>query len=173
MSIQDRSIKALAMLAILLGKIGKLLKKWMTVQQVAVSVCSKMKNTLSLALGVAFAALVPTQLQAHCQVPCGIYADDNVFVGLEKDVETISKAMKMLADDKAPLNQKVRWVNNKESHAQSIQDVVAQYFLAQRVKVSEAEKDAAKYGKKLALLHQITVHAMKCKQTTDTANAEM
>ena len=31
-------------------------------------------------------------------------------------------------------------------------------------------KDA--YDKKLALLHQIIVYAMKCKQTTDLANVE-
>jgi len=109
---------------------------------------------------------------AHCQVPCGIYADDNVFVGLEKDVETITKAMKMINDDKTNKQQLVRWVNNKESHAQNIQDVASAYFLAQRVKLPEAGKADEKYAKKLALLHQLTVYAMKCKQTSDTANAE-
>ena len=109
---------------------------------------------------------------AHCQVPCGIYADDNVFVGMEKDAETIKKAMEQVAGGKLDVNQQVRWVNNKESHAQSIQDTVAKYFLAQRIKTSEAESSPKTYAKKLALLHQITVLAMKCKQTVDTANAD-
>lgn len=78
----------------------------------------------------------------------------------------------MLADEKTSMNQGVRWVNNKESHAQSIQDVVAKYFLAQRVKTDEAEKNKEAYTQKLTLLHQITVYAMKCKQTTDAANAD-
>ena len=117
-------------------------------------------------------ALAAPQAMGHCQVPCGIYADDNVFVGMEKDVETIQKAMEQIKGGKLDVNQQVRWVNNKESHAQSLQDTVAKYFLAQRIKVTEAEKSPKTYANKLALLHQITVYAMKCKQTTDVENAK-
>lgn len=113
-------------------------------------------------------------LSAHCQVPCGIYADDNVFAGMHKDQETIAKAMQQInelsKDPAKNANQLTRWINNKEKHAQAIQDTVAQYFLAQRVKTSEADKAA--YTQKLILLHQITVYAMKCKQTTDLENAK-
>ncbi len=117
-----------------------------------------------------FCAMASASLSAHCQVPCGIYADDNVFAGMMKDVDTIEKAMTKINEGKESINQQVRWVNNKESHAQSIQDTVAKYFLAQRVKTTEAEKSPATYQAKLALLHQITVYAMKCKQTTDLQN---
>ena len=117
-------------------------------------------------------ACAAPQVVAHCQVPCGIYADDNVFAGMVKDVETIEKAMTEIAGGKLNVNQQVRWVTNKESHAQSIQDTVAKYFLAQRIKLSEAESAPKAYAKKLALLHQITVYAMKCKQTIEVENAK-
>lgn len=131
-----------------------------------------MKTSLVLLAGLCSFGAALSSASAHCQVPCGIYADDNVFTTLETDVATIKKAMSMLADEKTSTNQATRWVNNKESHAQSIQDVVAKYFLAQRVKTDEAEKNKEAYTQKLTLLHQITVYAMKCKQTTDLANAD-
>ncbi|MBT3601729.1 MAG: hypothetical protein HN521_01575, partial [Candidatus Latescibacteria bacterium] len=68
----------------------------------------------------------------------------------------------------------VRWVNNKEKHADHIREVVSQYFLAQRIK-EPAEGDVAgakAYTAKLVKLHQIIRTAMKCKQTTDVANAQ-
>lgn len=131
-----------------------------------------MKKSLLLLAGLCSLGASVSSLSAHCQVPCGIYADDNVFVTLETDVKTIQKAMAELANEKTATNQKVRWVNNKEAHAQSIQDVVAQYFLAQRVKIDGASNDKENYTQKLTLLHQITVYAMKCKQTTDMENAK-
>ena len=44
-----------------------------------------------------------------------------------------------------------------------------QYFLAQRIKLGEEDQEA--YAKKLKLVHEITVYAMKCKQTTNIENA--
>ena len=49
---------------------------------------------------------------------------------------------------------------------------MTQYFLAQRVKLTASTGDLQAYFNKLTLIHQIIVHAMKCKQTTDTANAQ-
>jgi nickel superoxide dismutase len=133
-----------------------------------------MKTTILSASIILLALSSAPMLSAHCQVPCGIYADDNVFATMHKDQETIAKAMQQITElSKDPAknaNQLTRWINNKEKHAQSIQDTVAQYFLAQRIKITEADKEA--YAKKLTLLHQITVYAMKCKQTTDLENAK-
>ena len=58
---------------------------------------------------------------------------------------------------------------NKESHAEKLQDIVSQYFLHQRIKITDpADKEAHdKYVKSLTLLHEILVYAMKTKQTTD------
>ncbi|MBK1792729.1 superoxide dismutase [Ni] [Persicirhabdus sediminis] len=116
--------------------------------------------------------LAPTpSADAHCQVPCGIYDDANVLAEMKTDIATIKKAMGQiteLAGDSKNANQVTRWVNNKEQHAQNIQDTVAKYFLAQRIKLDESNSE--EYIKKLTLLHQITVYAMKCKQTTDVEN---
>jgi nickel superoxide dismutase len=79
---------------------------------------------------------------------------------------TIEKSMaqiKALKGEKSVnYNQLVRWVGNKDHHADEIQHIVSQYFLTQRIK-----PDQAKYGEKLALLHQMLIAAMKCKQTVD------
>jgi len=135
-----------------------------------------MKKILATLLVLAGLTIASLNLSAHCQVPCGIYADDVVFGELMTDVQTIQKAMaqiKELSEDPAKnANQLVRWVNNKESHAQNIQDTMSAYFLAQRIKLAQKESDPEGYAGLVGLAHQITVLAMKCKQTGDTANAE-
>lgn len=128
---------------------------------------------LSLLLGL---FVLSSNLFAHCQVPCGIYADDVVFGELETDVATIEKAMAQINALKAEVgkdpHQLVRWVNNKEAHAQNIQDTISAYFLAQRIKLDLKKTDAKKYSSLVELAHKITVLAMKCKQGSDLANAE-
>ncbi len=110
---------------------------------------------------------------AHCQIPCGIYDDPVRFAQLEEHVTTIEKSMKQiqaLAEESEPnWNQLVRWVNNKESHADQLTEIVTFYFLAQRIKPADpGDRQAmAKYVHELRLLHEMMVHAMKAKQTTD------
>ena len=116
-------------------------------------------------------------LRAHCQIPCGIYADGTVFDELMTDVATIEKSMneviRLSEDPTANANQLVRWVNNKEAHAQNIQDTIAAYFLAQRIKLDPADDDArGDYIAQLERIHRITVYAMKCKQTVDLQYVE-
>jgi len=59
-------------------------------------------------------------------------------------------------------------------HADELSHIVTHYFMAQRIKiVSEGNpEEYKKYVKKLTLLHEMLFHAMKSKQTTDTANVE-
>jgi len=134
-----------------------------------------MKKTFSLLLLVGL-LLAQVNLSAHCQVPCGIYADDVVFGELTTDVATIEKAMNEVNTLSADLgknpHQLVRWVNNKETHAQNIQDVMSAYFLAQRIKLEWKDSEPERYTALVELAHKITVLAMKCKQTTDLANVE-
>lgn len=129
--------------------------------------------TISAAIATATFTLSPVAM-AHCEVPCGIYSDDTVFTDLHTHLDTIEKAMNQIntlsKDPAKNMNQIVRWVNNKEIHATKIQEIVAQYFLTQRIKMDEKDKNA--YMLKLTQLHQITVYAMKCKQTTDVENAQ-
>jgi len=135
-----------------------------------------MKSYLFLA-AVALSSFASTSsLSAHCQVPCGIYSDDTVLIDLHTHQKTIAKAMEQInelsKDAGKNANQISRWVSNKEEHATLIQNTMTQYFLAQRVKLNESESDKQAYLNKLSLIHQIIVHAMKCKQTTDPANAK-
>jgi len=115
---------------------------------------------------------------SHCQIPCGIYDDEARFNTMAEHITTIEKSMKMIEtlsnEDKPNMNQIVRWVNNKEVHADELSHIVTYYFMAQRIKiVSEGEpQEYKKYVKKLTLLHEMLFYAMKAKQTTDTANVE-
>ncbi len=120
---------------------------------------------------------VPTTV--HCQVPCGVYGDKMRIDMLMEDAATIEKGMTTLqAMDKETSpskNQVVRWVMNKDDHSQQIQQTVAGYWLAQRIKTPKDTSDAAavaKYHGQLELMHRITVSAMKCKQTTDLSHVE-
>lgn len=116
--------------------------------------------------------LFPTLASAHCEVPCGIYGDQMRIEMLREHVTTIEKAMNQItalsAEGEKNYNQIVRWVTNKEKHAEELQHIVSQYFLHQRIKPSTT--DDADYVNKLALLHGMLVSAMKAKQTTDTAH---
>ena len=128
-----------------------------------------------LLLGMVF---INTQSYSHCEVPCGIY-DDSLRVALiYEHITTIEKAMNNInshsSESDPNYNQHVRWIMNKESHAEKLQEIVSQYFLHQRIKVADpADQDAYNsYVKSLTLLHEMLVYAMKTKQTTDLAFVE-
>ncbi|MEE4312679.1 MAG: superoxide dismutase [Ni] [candidate division KSB1 bacterium] len=110
---------------------------------------------------------------AHCEIPCGIYNDKMRCDLIEEHITTIEKSMNMiikLSDQETiNYNQLVRWINNKEAHANEIQHIVTQYFMTQRVKPVEVKESEAqgKYVQQLSLLHELLVYSMKAKQTTD------
>ena len=136
-----------------------------------------MKSCLLLAIVALFSFASTSSLHAHCQVPCGIYSDDTVLIDLQDPSADHRQGhgpdQRALCKDAGKnANQLSRWVTNKEEHATKIQDTMTQYFLAQRVKLAESESNKDAYLNKLSLIHQIIVHAMKCKQTTDPANAQ-
>ena len=118
--------------------------------------------------------LVPGLAVAHCEVPCGIYGDAMRIEMLREHVTTIEKSMVQITELSAAgdknYNQIVRWVTNKEKHAEELQHIVARYFMHQRIK--PAGVDDAAYVRKLTLLHEMQVAAMKCKQTTDTQHTD-
>jgi nickel superoxide dismutase len=97
---------------------------------------------------------------------------------LIENIQTIEKAMQQVIQlsEESPqnMNQAVRWIMNKEKHAEEIQNIISQYFLTQRIKNVESgdEQAAEKYIEKLTLCHQILVYAMKTKQTTDLDNVK-
>lgn len=105
-----------------------------------------------------------TPALSHCEIPCGIYDDHMRIHLLEEHVTTMEKSMKKIVElkDAGDSNQRVRWIMNKEAHADKFQEIVSQYFLTQRIAT-----DQKQYPEKLQTLHQMLVYAMKCKQTTD------
>ncbi len=130
-------------------------------------------KALVLLASLAVLAVTSSTARSHCQIPCGIYDDEVRLKLMLEHVTTIEKSMNQIVElsNKRPLdfNQIVRWVNNKEAHANELAKIVTYYFMTQRVKpVDPTHREAqAKYVRQLTLLHQILVHAMKAKQTTD------
>ncbi len=135
-----------------------------------------MRRLVPVVLLPLFLLTLPGSALSHCEIPCGIYGDEARFATIAENLSTIEKSMNQIvqlsANPGKNTNQLVRWVNNKESHADHIREIVAQYFLAQRIKAPSGDDPSAHkaYARKLALLHQIIVSAMKCKQTTDVAH---
>ena len=104
---------------------------------------------------------------AHCQIPCGIYDDHARVASMLEDVATIHKSVDLIAElagksDAQSQNQLVRWVMNKEQHAQNIIDSISDYFLTQRVKASQED-----YAERLQKHHAVIVAAMRAKQNAD------
>jgi nickel superoxide dismutase len=131
---------------------------------------------LMLLAGVVVWVSAPNAAEAHCQVPCGIYDDAARIARLREDTETIAKAITNIthlagAHDAQSANQLVRWVTTKEDHASHIIQVVAEYFLAQRVKPADGDGRAA-YLEKLEKHHAVIVAAMKAKQNANMAYAD-
>jgi nickel superoxide dismutase len=114
---------------------------------------------------------------SHCEVPCGIYDDQARVTSIQEHSRTVEKSMKKIVElsgeGKINYNQLIRWTKNKEVHAKKIQDIANQYFLTQRLKPTKPTSiKYVKYVSQLQHLHQIIVHAMKCKQTTDITHVE-
>ena len=130
-----------------------------------------MKKSILALCALSF--LAPATISAHCQVPCGIFDNDNILGKLHTDFETIEKASAQInelsKDADKNTHQITRWIMQKEAHAQSMQETITNYFLAQRIKLDEAKTDKEAYLKKLTTCHKVIIAAMKCKQTTDDA----
>lgn len=136
------------------------------------------KHTAFLILAISLASLFASKALSHCQVPCGIYDDPARFGLMAEHITTIEKSIKMVTalstEEPRNYNQIVRWVNNKDQHADQLSEIVTYYFMAQRIKPpTETSGPArAKYVDEITSLHQMLVYAMKAKQTTDLGNVE-
>jgi nickel superoxide dismutase len=137
-----------------------------------------MKKTLFLFFFFALIILSRPAVFSHCEVPCGIYNDEMRFTMITEHIQTIEKAMQQIIqlskESPQNMNQTVRWIMNKEKHAEEIQHIISQYFLTQRIKSpdSEDKKATERYLKQLTICHQILVYTMKTKQTTDLENVK-
>lgn len=115
-------------------------------------------------LGVAFGSA-----HAHCEIPCGIYDDATRMTLIYEHIKTIEKSMRKIKEleKENDNNQLVRWIINKENHAEMLQEVVTGYFMTQRIKL-----DAQNYDKKIKTLHSLLVFSMKAKQSIDLSYIE-
>ena len=106
---------------------------------------------------------------AHCQIPCGIYDDPARLTAMAEHIKTIEKSMNQINASGTNTNQSVRWVMNKEKHADELASIITYYFMAQRIKPSAqvGTEAYAKYIKQLTQLHQLLQTSMKAKQTAD------
>ena len=116
--------------------------------------------------------IAPQMLQAHCQVPCGIYDDSARVTAMLEDATTVAKSVKLIGElagktDAQSQNQMARWVMNKEEHAQKIISTISDYFLTQRVKTKQKD-----YAERLAKHHAVIVASMKAKQNADAKFAD-
>ena len=127
------------------------------------------KILLQILVGCFFIFILSVQAYAHCEIPCGIYDDEMRIKIINEHIVTVEKSMKQIIElekeEHHNSNQLVRWIMNKEHHADEIQEIVTQYFMTQRIKL-----DMENYEKQLGLLHQMLIYSMKCKQTTDLTN---
>ena len=129
-----------------------------------------MLHTLLLAAALAWA--LPQPGHAHCQVPCGIYDDHARVRAMLEDAATVTKAMTSIGElsgkaDAQSRNQTVRWVMNKERHAQNVIATISDYFLTQRVKAKQED-----YAQRLMRHHAVIVAAMQAKQNTNLQYAD-
>ena len=112
---------------------------------------------------------------SHCEIPCGIYGDGERLQAIKEHIGTIEKSMneinQLSKEGDKNYNQLVRWIGNKEKHAEEIQHIVTQYFMTQRVKPANTDDTGHdKFVHQLTLLHKLLFHSMKSKQTTDLAH---
>jgi nickel superoxide dismutase len=131
-----------------------------------------MQNLARIMLLSIMAAMVITPLsqqtaQAHCQIPCGIYDDYARVQSMLEDAATVEKSLRLINElsgklDAQSQNQLIRWVMNKEHHAQRVISTICDYFLTQRLKPDQKD-----YAQRLAKHHAVIIAAMEAKQNAD------
>ena len=128
---------------------------------------------LSVVIALTGSIFIPVQTSyAHCQIPCGIYDDHARVQSMLEDAATVEKSMKLILElsgktDPQSQNQLVRWVMNKEKHAQYVITTISDYFLTQRVKPDQKD-----YVERLKKHHAVIIAAMEAKQNTDLKYAK-
>jgi nickel superoxide dismutase len=133
---------------------------------------SALSNYIPAMLIAGFLFLVfSSTAYSHCQIPCGIYDDYLRLEQMIEDSDTIIKSTRSLAElsgktDIQSDNQRVRWVMNKENHAQKIIQTISDYFLTQRVKPEQKD-----YVQRLKNHHAVIIAAMKAKQSASEETA--
>ncbi len=105
-------------------------------------------------------------LNAHCQMPCGIYHDDMVFDQIDQYIETMYKGIFVINDSKFATthdrNETIRWVILKEKASDETALLITQYFLQQKIKPDEPDTN-----KRLVNAHKLLFLIVAIKQNAD------
>lgn len=105
-------------------------------------------------------------LNAHCQMPCGIYHDDMVYDQIDQMVETVYKGISVMNDSKFSTsrekNEFVRWVMQKDKCCNEAAELISGYFLQQKIKPDEDDT-----VKRLVSAHKLLFMLTAIKQNSD------
>jgi nickel superoxide dismutase len=133
-----------------------------------------MKKNLNLKAACVFIFALLAQVnnvQAHCQMPCGIYHDDMVFDLIDQYVETMIKAVSVLKNSKFETvrekNEFIRWVCEKEKESNDAAKLITTFFLQQKIKPGEADT-----AKRVESAHKLLCMLVSIKQNTDVKLVE-
>ena len=122
--------------------------------------------TASLVFG-----LTGANLEAHCQMPCGIYHDDMVYDLIDQYVETMIKANTIINQTKFETvrqkNEFIRWVMEKEKESTDVAQLITTFFLQQKIKTGESDT-----AKRLESAHKLLALLVSIKQNTDVKIVE-
>jgi len=88
----------------------------------------KTKKGLRVLPAILISLFLASALHSHCQVPCGIYDDPARLKMIAEHITTIEKSMNEIntlsAEPGKNINQLVRWVDNKDNHADQLSEIV-------------------------------------------------
>ena len=125
-----------------------------------------MKRILRFALAGSLLITPFATIQAHCQMPCGIYHDDIIYDEIDQFVEKMVKCMSILNNSKFQTprekNEFIRWIGLKEKCSDEIASLITTYFLQQKIKPGESDTP-----ERLALAHKLLFLLVAIKQNTD------
>lgn len=121
---------------------------------------------IKFAVALLALAFCRADLNAHCQMPCGIYHDDMVYDQIDQYVETMYKGVSVLKNSKfsdvRERNEFVRWVLQKEKASDDVAMLLTQYFLQQKIKAGEPDT-----AKRLVAVHNLLFDLVCIKQNAD------
>lgn len=127
-----------------------------------------MKKILFIAAVLTLSISNPHSVNAHCQMPCGIYHDDMVYDQIDQYVETMVKGMSILKKNDfsspAESNRFTRWVIQKENASNEVAEILLTYFLQQKIKPGESDTAA-----RLESAHKLLFLLVAIKQNSDVA----
>lgn len=123
-------------------------------------------KTLFLTIGIVGSLYLSASLDAHCQMPCGIYHDDMVYDQIDQYTETMYKGIAVMNDSKFQTvkerNEFVRWVLQKETATDETAILLTKYFLQQKIKPGEPDT-----AKRIECVHKLLFLLVAIKQNAD------